>query len=198
MSERAEESRGAVAMEKALASAAMALPAGLKVSRQSHLGRLTLRGREAARMAACGALGVDIPRVPCRASQSRDGTISALWLGPDEWLVLSTRPEARRLHDVLHAALTGIPHALIDVSDRQIGLEVAGPIAAEVIGAGCPLDLDRERFAQGTCARTLFHKCEIVLWRQSVDAYHLEIARSYESYFIGHLERAARSIAPPM
>ncbi|MFX8747406.1 sarcosine oxidase subunit gamma family protein, partial [Acinetobacter baumannii] len=57
------------------------------------------------------------------------------------------------------------PHSLVDVSHRNTAIQIAGPAAADVLNAGCPLDLRLDAFPVGMCTRTLFAKAEIVLWR---------------------------------
>ena len=180
--------------QSASASGTILMPAGVTVKRLPHYGRLTLRGREAARAVASRALGLELPSEPCRTSALSDGSISALWLGPDEWLVLCPAEKAGHTYKLLDVALDGIPHALVDVGDRQVAFELAGSLAREVLAVGCSLDLDGGALAVGTCTRTLFEKCEIVLWLRSIDAFHIEVARSLESYLVGHLRHAGRAL----
>jgi len=92
------------------------------------------------------------------------------------------------------AALVGVAHAWVDVGHRQAALWVRGTLAAAVLNAGCPLDLDFSAFPPGACARTLFGKSEIVLWRVEEDSFHVEIARSFVPYVVGLLVAAARGL----
>jgi sarcosine oxidase subunit gamma len=50
------------------------------------------------------------------------------------------------------------------------------------LASGCPLDLTMRAFPVGACARTLYHKAEIVLWRTEGDAFQLEVWRSFAPY----------------
>jgi len=122
--------------------------------------------------AAVGAVfGIPLATSPCRAATL--GARSALWLGPDEWLLLA--PE----NDAVMAALPG---AVVDVSHRQIALHLEGRHAATVLNGACPLDLHPNAFPVGMCTRTVFAKAEITLWRRTVDGFHLEVARSFAAY----------------
>ena len=150
--------------------------------------RLILRGRPAALDAAEAALGFALPRLACRSASV--GGRHALWLGPDEWLVLAPVGEAEALTAALEAAMAQAPHALVDVSQRQIGLILAGPDAAEVLSVGCPLDLDLLEFPVGMCTRTVLAKAEIVLWRTDAATFHIEVWRSFSAYVRGILEVA--------
>jgi sarcosine oxidase, subunit gamma len=153
--------------------------------------RWVLRGAEDVRRAASSAMGFEIPVKACRAAGNAD--CSALWLGPDEWLLLALRPAALPATAVA-AALTNLPHSLVDVSHRQGALRLAGPYAATLLAAGCPLDLDPFAFPVGMCTRTMLAKAEVVLWRTAADTFHLEVWRSFLPYTSAFLAEAARGI----
>jgi sarcosine oxidase subunit gamma len=156
-----------------------------------HATRYVLRGGPQAMAAAGNALGLNISEVACRAAVN--GTrAAALWLGPDEQLLIG--PESADLA-ALAPALRDLPHSLVDVSHRQIALEISGPHAAAVLNAGCPLDLDLSAFPVGMCTRTVFAKTEIVLWRTSTDVFHVEVWRSFASYLTEFLAEVAREVA---
>lgn len=133
-----------------------------------------------ARAAAGRAFGLAMPELACRA-ESAAGR-AALWLGPDERLLLAPAGLEGRLAGELEAALGELPHSLVDVSHRQVALLVAGPRARELLASGCPLDLDDAAFPVGTCTRTVLARADVVLWRPSAEEYHLETARSFADY----------------
>jgi sarcosine oxidase subunit gamma len=96
---------------------------------------------------------------------------------------------------ILGDALAGLPHALVDVSHRQTALEVAGPDAEAMLAMACPLDLHPSAFPVGMCTRTVFAKCEIVLWRTGPDLFHIEVWRSFGAYVVGLLDLAREEAA---
>lgn len=151
------------------------------------MARLVLRGRLEALTAAEGALGFALPREACRSASLND--THALWLGPDEWLILSA-PEAG-LGDRLEAAMGAHPHSLVEVTDRQVGLVISGIEAEAVLSVGCPLDLDQAAFPVGMCTRTVLSKAEIVLWRTGPETFHLEVWRSFSAYLRQFLTASA-------
>jgi sarcosine oxidase subunit gamma len=142
--------------------------------------KLVLRLRPDAAAAAGRTFGIMPPHEACRAAAL--GTRAALWLGPDEWLLLAEEGDAEAIAGQIEAALAGTDHSCVDVSHRSCGLVVKGPQAATVLNHGCPLDLSRASFPVGMCTRTLFEKAEIVLWRVEKHTYHVEIDRSFASY----------------
>jgi sarcosine oxidase, subunit gamma len=152
--------------------------------------RFILQGGAAARAAAGAAFGVALPETACHANATQDR--AALWLGPDEHLLLAPDGSQAAIAVALETALAGHAHSLVDVSQRQVALTVAGAAAPDLIASGCPLDLDPDAFPVGACARTLFAKAEVVLWRRSAEEYHLEVGRSFSGYVLGCLTEAQR------
>ena len=155
--------------------------------------RYILRGGPQVMTAAGSALGLTISQVACRATTN--GQQAALWLGPDEQLLIA--PESADLAATLQPALRDLPHSLVEVSHRQIALEVSGPHATNVLNAGCPLDLDLSAFPVGMCTRTVLTKAEIVLWRTDETVFHVEVWRSFASYVTEFLAEVAREVALP-
>ncbi|HEU5468612.1 MAG TPA: sarcosine oxidase subunit gamma family protein [Steroidobacteraceae bacterium] len=158
------------------------------------LARFVLQGGRTAREAAGRAFGVALPEGACRAHSDREH--AALWLGPDEQLLLAPAADGLRLQAKVAAALQGIAHSLVDVSQRQSALAVTGPRARDLLSSGCPLDLDPEAFPVHSCARTLFARAEVVLWRPDAEEYHLEIPRSFSRYVLEWLREVVRSDHP--
>ena len=152
--------------------------------------RFILRGAEAVRVACGMVFGAEPPSQlgPAGEGEKR----AALWLGPDEWLLIGDSADAAAIADVLESVLEGTAHSLVDVSHRQIGLIASGPAAARVLNAGCPLDLSLKAFPVGFATRTLFDKAEIVLWRRAQATFHVEVWRSFAPYLAASLAEAAR------
>jgi sarcosine oxidase subunit gamma len=153
--------------------------------------RLILHGGAAARAQAAAAWPVPFPIGACRAQAS--GSRATLWMGPDEYLLLGAQaPAAAQLGEALAAS----PHALIDVSHRQIAFEIHGPHAEALLNGGCPLDLHIEKFPVQMCTRTVFGKADITLWRTAAQSFHVEVWRSFADYFVALLGEIARDVVP--
>jgi sarcosine oxidase subunit gamma len=180
------------ALESRPPLAGLSLPAGPRftLTEAPSAARFILRGGEAVRV-ACGMAFSAEP--PSRLGPAGEGAgRAALWLGPDEWLLIADSAEAAAIGGVLESVLDGTAHSLVDVSHRQIGLIAGGPTAARVLNAGCPLDLDLKTFPVGFATRTLFDKVEIVLWRRAEATFHIEIWRSFAPFLAASLAEAAR------
>ena len=167
------------------------LPSGVRLLPPAT--RFTLRGRAAVMAAASGPLGLRIPDTACRSAANSER--AALWLGPDEQLILAVAESGAALGALLREALSALPHSLVDMSHRQLALELSGPTAQTLLNAGCPLDLHISAFPVGMCTRTVFGKADIVLWRTGTDSFHVEVWRSFADYVARFLAAAARELA---
>jgi sarcosine oxidase subunit gamma len=132
---------------------------------------------------------VTIPVAP-KTSGRKEGR-SALWLGPDEWLVIDESGG-----DLMTAlSKSGALHSATDVSHRNVAIVVSGPGAEATISAGCPQDLSLGAFPVGCCTRTLFGKAEIVLFRTEDDTFRVECWRSFADFVFGLLAEGAEDAA---
>lgn len=151
--------------------------------------RISLRARAEDVTALSQALGFDLPTRP-KTSASANGR-TALWLGPDEWLVIGEAGSG-----LMRAAQeSGVLHSAVDVSHRNTAILVEGPGAAAAINAGCPQDLSLKAFPVGACTRTIFGKVEIVLLRTGEESFRVEVWRSFSDYAFTLLAEGARDAA---
>jgi len=170
----------------------LALPASERfaLAEAPSAARFVLRGGEATRASCAAAFGAELP---ARLGLAGEGARrAALWLGPDEWLMIAEGADAASLDAELERALASTAHSLVDVSHRQVGLLISGAAAARALSAGCPLDLHLSAFPVGMATRTIFDKAEIVLWRRGAGAFHVEVWRSFAPYLVAALTEAAR------
>ena len=142
--------------------------------------RLILQCDAAARSAATAVWGVPFSEERCRAQSL--GERATLWLGPDEHLLWQASREVAPPIADLERALATHAHSLVDVSHRQVALEIFGPHAETILAGACPLDLDARQFPVQMCTRTVLAKAEIVLWRTAPEAFHVEVWRSFQGY----------------
>lgn len=161
----------------------------VSITPDAHASRLSLRAPRASLGALSLALELELPTRP--KSSVSTGKRSALWLGPDEWLVIAPA------RDDLKAAVAQVEafHSAVEISHRNIGILVAGSGAVATLEAGCPQNLSLAAFPVGACSRTVFGKTEIVLWRTGEDTFRVECWRSFSHYVLTLLGEAARDAA---
>lgn len=158
------------------------------------LARFVFRGDASAESKAGGAFGLAFPeainRAASKGERGKPGGRVALRLGPDELLLIVPVSEGQAVFAAIEAACVDHPHALVDISDRHLGFVLEGPGGADVLNAGCPLDLSLPAFPVGMATRTLFHKAEIVLWRMEPRLFRIEVGRSFAPYLEASLRIA--------
>ena len=179
-------------LASAAAATAPAPGAAVALYERRFLGHYNLRADagEAARGAALrSALGFDLPLEPNAVAGA--GGVTAFWLGPDEWLVMTPYEPDQTPARKIEAALDGGFAALTDLSGGQTVIVVAGPRAGDVLAKGCPLDLHARCFAVGTCAQTLLAKAHVLLFRRERETFEIVVRRSFADHLWRWLQDAA-------
>ncbi len=189
---RAEASRGA---------------AGVALAERPHRGMVNLRldPKNAEAMAAFeAAFGFALPTQP--NTSAGNGEASALWLGPDEWWIVSPGPGPEagpELADKLRAALADRFAAVTEVGESRTCIRIAGPKARALLQKGCPLDLHPRAFGAGQCAQTCLAKATVAIHlvadESAADgsvaagpAFEVYVLRSFAEYLWAWLEDAGR------
>ncbi|PWI13633.1 sarcosine oxidase subunit gamma [Streptomyces sp. Act143] len=107
------------------------------------------------------ALGLQLPLQP--NTVVRAGESTALWLGPDEWLLVGRPGGARDLESRIREAAADEPVSVTDVSAQRTTLLVTGPRAVDLLAHGCALDLHPRAFGPGRCAQTTLGRTQVIL-----------------------------------
>jgi len=110
---------------------------------------------------ASAILGLELPTTP--STYVSNGTLTAIWMGPDEWLITAGTRSAATLEAQLRAAVREDGGAAIDVSAQRTTLRLSGPDAREVLAKGCSLDLHPTVFRKGSAAQTMLALAGVVL-----------------------------------
>jgi sarcosine oxidase subunit gamma len=134
--------------------------------------------------------GLALPIVP--NSVTSKGDRRALWLGPDEWLVVGPENQRDAISAALRVGLTGALGAIVDVSANRTVLAISGAKARDLLAHGIPIDLDARSFVTGQCAQTLLGKAQVIIERPDEPAFHLYPRASFASYVASWLLDAAR------
>jgi len=189
MAKAAKASKGPAALRRPKLAGSELHLGSVAVSVLPPASRVSLRVPSTSVPALSEALRVELPTRP-KNSATQAGR-SALWLGPDEWLIVA------EANDDPLADLAGVEalHSSVDVSHRNVAFAVSGADAEATLGAGCPQDLSIEAFPVGACSRSVLGKVEIVLHRTAADAFRVECWRSFSDYVLGFLGEAARDAA---
>jgi sarcosine oxidase, subunit gamma len=118
---------------------------------------------------------------------TRVGDRTALWLGPDEWLLVG--PPGTRFDLGPVAGVAGAA-SIVDVSAARTAIEISGARAGDLLAHGCALDLYPDVFPDGRCAQTMLAHAQVVLVRLD-GVYRVLVRSSYARYLAEWLVDAA-------
>lgn len=185
----------AIARTPAIAPAQLR-PRGIRLGERQRLGKIDLRGDPGDRAFMTGVgrvLDLLLPTEP--NSSASKNSITALWLGPDQWLLTCPIDDTAFFINSLRDALNDTHCAITDISDGRVSFSLAGPSARDVLAKGCPLDLHPRVFETGQCAQSLLAKVDVLLHLRADDpqsgpTFDLYVARSFAHYLWAWLEDA--------
>ncbi|MEV0283766.1 MULTISPECIES: sarcosine oxidase subunit gamma family protein [unclassified Kribbella] len=170
--------------------AAASAGATVSVSETPFLGMISLRVDPSAPAAERVAAVLGAP-LPTNCGETSGQT---LWLGPDEWLVV-TRNDPVALADQLEAAIGEDPGLALDVSANRTVIEITGPQARAALEKGCPLDLHPRSFGPGHAVATTLARVPVLLWQIGDNQYRLLPRSSFADYVARWLLDAIREYA---
>jgi sarcosine oxidase subunit gamma len=143
-----------------------AFAGAVRIEEAGLRGMVTLRadlGAAKVKKAVKDAVGVDIPAVRKAALARGRG---ALWMSPDELLVLVPHAEAPAVVTRLGNALAGVHHLAVEVSDARAVFRLTGDLdaAREVLAKLTPADLSPTAFGEGEVRRTKLGQVAAAFW----------------------------------
>ncbi len=149
----------------------------LRIAERPYLRQFNVRARADAVDTASTTLGVPLPTIP--NTVGRAGDLAALWLGPDEWLVVGGEG--------------GEPSAggwgVVDVSAQRTVIVLSGPQGVGLLPLGCALDLGR--LTPEWCAQTMVARANVILWGTQPEEIHILVRVSFAPYLATWLLDAA-------
>jgi sarcosine oxidase subunit gamma len=144
---------------------------------------------------AGAVLGCVLPTAPNSVQTAAEVTV--VWLGPDEWLVLTAPGAETAMAQGLEQGLADTAASIVDVSGNRVLLRLRGAGTREVLAKGCPLDLHPRVFKPGQCAQTVLARTSVILHQiDDVPTFDLYPRRSFAGYLAAWLADAMAEDAP--
>lgn len=148
---------------------------GVTIAPRRVASMLNLRGDADSAFPPAGSMTpVALPREPNTASATQG--LRALWLGPDEWLLVSESGPPDIADAIGSATVT-------DVSHGRAALRLWGPDVRSALAKGCALDLHPRVFAVNHCAQTAIAKVSVILDHVRPGVFDIYCPRSYAGSF---------------
>ncbi|MGH8188600.1 MAG: sarcosine oxidase subunit gamma, partial [Steroidobacteraceae bacterium] len=112
---------------------------------------------------------------------ARSDALTALWLGPRSWLLVTESPGSLLAGFIeKRNALNAAGGALFDLSASRVAYRLVGVRAADVLATRCPLDLHAGAFRAGDCAQSVFGRVNALLYKtDEAPTFVIMVARSF-------------------
>jgi sarcosine oxidase subunit gamma len=137
-------------------------------------------------------LGFDLPVLPNTVASAGDR--SALWLGPDEWLIVASPGHGAAIEGSTRKALAA-SRSVVDVSANRTAISVQGTAARELLAFGCAIDLDARAFGPGRCAQTMLAKAQVIIQHLAAGpAFIVYVRASFATYLADWLLDASDAL----
>jgi sarcosine oxidase, subunit gamma len=132
--------------------------------------------------AVTALLGSDLPVAPGTATSTPSAT--AIWLGPEEWLITTRAQSGAGLEAALQNAVRGHGGAATDVSAQRTVIRLSGEHARRVLAKGCSLDLHPSVYRKGTAQQTVLGLAAVVIIAldETGTDYRLLVRSSFARY----------------
>lgn len=141
--------------------------------------------------AVTDVLKIKLPLQPNTLCASQ--TAKVFWLGPDEWLLVSTSQSAAEIVSGLRLSLGGAHSAVTDLTSGYTTIGLRGASSRDVLAKGCTLDLHPRALGDGQCAQTLLAKAPVLIEAlPATQGYQLIVRRSFADYLWHWLHDASR------
>ena len=131
-------------------------------------------------------LGMILPKESC--STSTKEKITCMWLGPNEWLLVSNDTlikessdyeiEQILFNDISKANLG----AVTNVSDHYTIFKLTGSNIFEVLSKGCPFNFNSDTFGDNKVIQTIVNNVDVTLHRKTKEEVDLYVRRSFSNH----------------
>ena len=161
------------------------------IERTGPVGQVTLRGDlDDTALTAAVEQVIGLP-VPGRLAVNQAGAYRAVWMAPDELLLMVPAEETQVILAALDEALSRQHHMALDVSDARAVFRLTGALVAEVLAKGAPCDLSEAGCPVGTARRTHLAGLAVGLWHLDAEEWEIVCFRSFAHHLQAWLEAAA-------
>ena len=164
--------------------------AGYELHEHTYQGLVNIRGDindSKFKAAIKKALRIDLPAQANTSTGNPNGT-HVLWLGPNEWLIVTKPGDIDKTLTSLRKSCEGLHISITDVSEARTVICLSGDRALDILEKGCSLDLHPNIFTEKCCAQTQLARANIIVHNTGVkkpknaSTYEIYILRSFAGY----------------
>ena len=168
----------------------------ISVKEISPIMKLNLRGKKREFFTAVGKhLDMILPTEANTSSSS--SKLTAIWLSPDEWMVVSNEfiEKNNNSYDLEESLYNSISKtnlgAVIDVTDQFVMLELKGSKIYELFSSGSPYNFNDFREKKGSTTQTLLNNIDVIIQNKSENLVNLFVRRSFSEHLFSWINDSA-------
>ena len=136
--------------------------------------------------------------LPTEANTSTSGeTLTALWLSPDEWILLSNKPlnddtntyeaEDNLINNISKANLG----AVTDVSDQFVMINLKGNKIFDLFSTGSPFNFNEFKVKKGSVVQTILSHIDVIIHLTEINEVNLLVRRSFSEHLYSWINDSA-------
>ena len=140
-------------------------------------------------------LGMILPNEACSTSSKEK--ITSLWLGPNEWLLVSNNelPKETNTYELEQVLFDSINKtnlgAVTNVTDHFTVFSLSGSNVFEVLSKACPFDFDSKDFGDNKVVQTLLNHIDVTILRKNENSVDLYVRRSFANHLFNWIKDSA-------
>jgi len=143
-------------------------------------------------------LGMILPNEAC--STSTKEKITCMWLGPNEWLLVSNdtvdkKSNEYELEQLLFKDISKTNlGAVTNVTDHYTIFNLTGSNIFEILSKGSPFDFDSETFGDNKVVQTILNHVDVTIHKKTKKDVDLYVRRSFSDHLWGWIKDSTRFI----
>ena len=143
-------------------------------------------------------LGMILPKEP--SSISTKEKITCMWLGPNEWLLVSNYTITKNLNDyeLENVLFNDISKknlgAVTNVSDQYTIFNLTGSNIFEILSKGCPFNFNSDNFTNNKVVHTILNHIDVTIHKKSENNVDLYVRRSFAKHLWDWLKDSSNLI----
>ena len=168
---------------------------------KTHVAKINLRGDLENKDFVSKAgkiLGMILPKEACSTSTKEQ--ITCMWMGPNEWLLVSNDTVDKESNDYELEQLlfkeiskTNLG-AVTNVSDHYTIFNLTGSNIFEILSKGSPYDFNSEIFGDNKVVQTLLNHVDVTIHKKSKEDIDLYVRRSFSDHLWAWIKDSSRFI----
>ena len=136
--------------------------------------------------------------LPTEANTSTSGeTLTALWLSPDEWMLLSNKPlsDDTNTYEAEDNLINNISKvnlgAITDVSDQFVMINIKGSKVFDLFATGSPFNFNEFKDKKGSVVQTILSHIDVIIYHTEINEVNLLVRRSFSEHLYSWINDSA-------